>query len=280
VAAARAAHGWSTPEYEHTMAVSIACVSGKGGVGKTTTCASLAGVFAERERRILAVDMDPQSNLTSGLGFNPYTLSHTVAEVIVDPEHPVDELILRTRWPNLHLLPASPDLSAVEAALPTAIDRELRLRTALTRDVRDYDFIIYDTPPSFGFHTVSVLAATDFIIVPVQMSGYAIKGLKETLRTVHEARERLNPRLRVLGLVATFVTPRTRFSRDMMEGLRAIPNLRVFETPLKTTVRLQECALAGEPITAYAGSSDAAKAYRAFADEVLEAVIAEAERGV
>src|SRR2546422_1790442 len=233
------------------MTVSIACVSGKGGVGKTTTCASLAAVFAERGRRVLAIDMDPQSNLTSGLGCNPYALARTVADVIVDPSGSVDEILQSTRWQNLHLLPANPDLSAVEARLPSTLDRETRLRDAVHRDLGDYDFIMYDTPPSFGFHTVSVLAATDFIVIPVQMSGYAIKGLKETLRTVHEARERLNPQLRVLGLLPTFVVPRTRFSRDMLEGLRAIPNVRVFDTVVKTTVRLQESALAGEPITAY-----------------------------
>lgn len=262
------------------MAVSIACVSGKGGVGKTTTCASLAGVFAERGRRVLAIDMDPQSNLTSGLGFNPYSITHTVADAILDPDHSVDELILKTRWPNLHLLPANPDLSAVQAGLPNTLDAELRLRHALERDVRDYDYILYDTPPSFGFHTISVIAATDFILIPMQMSGFAVKGLKETLRTVHTARQELNPRLRVLGLLPTFVVPRTRFSRDLLEGLRAIPNLRVFETTIRTTVRLQEAALAGEPITAMASSSEAARAYRAFADEVLEALIAEGERGV
>ena len=258
------------------MVVSIACVAGKGGVGKTTTCAALAGVLAERGRHVLAVDMDPQSNLTSGLGFNPYTLRNTVADVLVGPEHPVDEVIVSTRWPNLHLLPASPDLSAVEAALPTAVGRELRLREPLLRDCADYDFILFDTPPSFGFHTVCVLAASSFVLIPVQMSGYAIKGLKETLRTVHEARQRLNPELSVLGLLPTFVVPRTRFSRDMLDALSAIPNLRVFETSIKVTVRLQEAALAGEPVTAYASSSYAAVAYRGLADEVLTAVTAAA----
>ena len=111
------------------------------------------------------------------------------------------------------------------------------------------------------------------------MSGYAIKGLKETLRTLHEARERLNPRLRVLGLLGTFVVPRTRFSRDMMQDLRSIPNLRVFDTVIKTTVRLQESALAGAPITAYSSSSEGAAMYRAVADEVLAAVMAEVEAG-
>lgn len=263
------------------MAVSIACVSGKGGVGKTTTCASLAAVLAERGRNVLAIDMDPQSNLTSGLGFNPYSLDRTVSAVLVEPGGEPQDAVVPTRWPNLHLLPASPELSGVEAELPTVIDRELGLRDALDRDglLGTYDFILFDSPPSFGFHTVSVLAATDYVIIPVQMSGFALKGLKETLRTIHTARQRLNPRLKILGMLATFVAPRTRFSRDLLQGLRAMPNVRLFDTALKTTVRLQENALAGEPITAYAPSSEAAAAYRQLADEVLAAVIAEAERG-
>ncbi len=262
------------------MAVSIACVSGKGGVGKTTTCASLAAVLAERGRRVLAIDMDPQSNLTSGLGFNPYTLDRTVSTLLADPDRHLRDVVLPTRWPNLSLLPASPDLSGVEAELPTVIDRELGLRDALHRDgvQAAYDFILMDSPPSFGYHTVSVLAATDYVLIPVQMSGFALKGLKETLRTIHAARQRLNPRLTILGMLATFVAPRTRFSRDLLEGLRTMPNLRLFETVLKVTVRLQENALAGEPITAYAPSSEAAAAYRGLADEVLATVIAEAER--
>ncbi len=114
----------------------------------------------------------------------------------------------------------------------------------------------------------------------MQMSGYAVKGLKETLRSVHHVRQSLNPDLRVLGLLPTFVVMRTRFSRDLLDGLRAIPNLRVFNTIIKVTVRLQELALAGEPVTVMAPSSEAAAAYRSFADEVLAALIAEGERGV
>ncbi len=176
--------------------------------------------------------------------------------------------------------PANPDLSAVQAGLPTTLDAETRLRRALDRDCRDYDFILFDTPPSFAFHTISVLAATDFIVIPMQMSGYAVKGLKETLRSVHHVRQELNPDLRVLGLLPTFVVMRTRFSRDLLDGLRAIPNLRVFNTVIKVTVRLQESALAGEPVTVMAPSPEAAAAYRSFAAEVLAALIAEGEHGV
>ena len=256
------------------MAVSIACISGKGGVGKTTTCTSLAGAFAEKGKSVLAVDMDPQSNLTSGLGFNPYQLQRTISDLLLEPEMPLDQVVLPTEWERLSLLPANPDLSAVEGEMSSSLHRELRLRDALIRggDLAGYDLVLFDTPPNFGFHTISVMAATDYILIPVQMSGYAIKGLKEVLRTVHAARQRLNPELRILGLVPTFVNLRTRFSREMLEGLREIPNLHVFDAVIKLTVKLQETALAGVPVTSYASSSDAAGAYRQLADEILATV--------
>jgi len=241
-------------------------------VGKTTTCASLAGALAERGLRVLAIDMDPQSNLTSGLGFNPYTLERTIADVLTGAL-PAADAVVSTAWPNLDLLPANPDLSAVEDELQSSLNRETVLRDALRADgLASYDYLMYDTPPNFGFHTVNVLAATDYILVPVQMSGFAIKGLKEVLRTVHAARQRLNPNLRVLGLVPTFVNLRTNFSRDMVAGLRQIPNLRVFATMIKMTVKLQETALAGVPITSYASSTEAAASYRRLADEVIASV--------
>jgi chromosome partitioning protein len=253
------------------VATSIACISGKGGVGKTTTVINLAAALAEQGSRVLVVDCDPQSNLTSGLGFNPYTLPVTLRDVLAGRATVNGEVVLPTRWENLSLLPANPDLSAVEGELPTQLNREVLLRDALSRNgtSHDYDFILYDTPPNFGFHTINALAAIQWVLIPVQMSGYAIKGLKEVLRTVHAARQRLNPQLRILGIVPTFVNLRTNFSRDMLDGLREIPNLRVFDSVIKLTVKLQETSLAGVPVTAYASSSEAAQAYRSLAAEVL-----------
>jgi chromosome partitioning protein len=253
------------------VATSIACISGKGGVGKTTTVINLAASLAELGKQVLVVDCDPQSNLTSGLGFNPYTLPLTLRDVFAGRAAVGREVILQTRWENLHLLPANPDLSAVEGELPTQLNREVLLRDAVSADGTHstYDFILYDTPPNFGFHTINALAAIQWVLIPVQMSGYAIKGLKEVLRTVHAARQRLNPELRILGIVPTFVNLRTNFSRDMLDGLREIPNLRVFDSVIKMTVKLQETSLAGVPVTSYASSSDAAQAYRGLAAEVL-----------
>jgi chromosome partitioning protein len=253
------------------VATSIACISGKGGVGKTTTVINLAASLAELGQRVLVVDCDPQSNLTSGLGFNPNSFPATLRDVLAGHVHVNGSVIVPTRWDNLSLLPANPDLSAVENDLPSQLNRELLLRQAVTRNgtQSEYDFILYDTPPNFGFHTINALAAIEWVLIPVQMSGYAIRGLKEVLRTVSAARQRLNPSLRILGIVPTFVNLRTNFSRDMLDGLREIPNLRVFDSVIKLTVKLQETSLAGVPVTSYAPSSEAAQAYRGLATEIL-----------
>jgi chromosome partitioning protein len=181
------------------------------------------------------------------------------------------QAIVETGWPNLFVLPASPDLSAVEGELSSSIDKELVLRDALRRDGTraTFDYVLFDTPPSFGFHTISALAAAGEVLIPVQMSGFAIRGLKEVLRTVHLVRSRLNPELAILGIVPTFVNLRTKFSRQLLDGLCELANIRVFATVITPTVKLQETSLAGVPITAYASSSKAAAAYRELAGEVM-----------
>lgn len=242
-------------------------------MGKTTTVVSLASALAERGSRVLVVDCDPQSNLTSGLGEDPYELAQSVGDVIAG-RTPAATATIPTKWENLFLLPASPDLVAVENQMSSSLDREVALRNAMqsTNGTQPYDFVLYDTPPSFGFHTVSALAAANQVLIPVQMSGFAIRGLKEVLRTVHLVRARLNPDLSILGIVPTFVNMRTKFSRQLLEGLCELASIRVFDTVITPTVKLQETSLAGVPITAYASSSKAASAYRKLADEVVAGV--------
>jgi chromosome partitioning protein len=135
-----------------------------------------------------------------------------------------------------------------------------------------YDFVLYDTPPSFGFHTISALAASNYVLIPLQMSGFAIRGLKEVLRAVHLVRTRLNPELQILGIVPTFVNLRTKFSRQLLDGLCELASIRVFDTVITPTVKLQETSLVGIPVLAYAPSSKAAAAYRTLAAEVLASV--------
>ncbi|GAC1335156.1 MAG: ParA family protein [Candidatus Dormibacteria bacterium] len=255
------------------MSVTIAAISGKGGTGKSTTVINLSCALAEIGKTVLAVDMDPQANLTSGIGFDPYRLDETVFQALTG-ESPSGAAVLSTEY-GVDLMPSSPDLSAVESALQSGIRRELLLRGVienLTAGGKKYDFVLVDTPPNFGFHTLNALAAADYILVPVQMSGFAIKGLKEVLRTLAAARQRLNSDVRVLGILPTFVSPRTNFSRDMLEALNDLPNLPVFRAVIKHTVKLAETSLEGVPILKYASRSDASQAYRDLAKEVVERV--------
>ncbi len=248
------------------MTVTIAIVSGKGGTGKTTTAISLACALGERDFNVLAVDMDPQANLTSGLGLNPYDPRETLFQVLTG-DSGAGAAIVETAY-DVDLLPSSPDFAAVESALPSRIGQELLLQRTLAA-LTNYDFVLIDTPPNFGFHTLNSLAAADYILVPVQMSAYALKGLNEVQRAMTAMRLELNPKLQVLGVLPTFVSPRTNFSYDILSALRALPDLRIFETQVRTTVRFAETSLEGVPILRYAARSSAANAYRKLAGEVI-----------
>ena len=247
----------------------VAVIAGKGGVGKTTTVINLGAGLAALGRRVLLVDCDPQGNLTSGLGLDPYARRRTIADVIVGRCAAVDA-ILETESPGLHLIPAHPDLSAVESELPARVNAELRLRNALREglDAR-YDVVLFDTPPNFGFHTISALGAARSALVPLQMSAFALRGLKEVIRVIAAARRHLNPELELLGVVPTFVN-NTRFSRDMLEALSDVSQVRVFRSEIGLTVKLQESALQGVPVLVSAPSSNASRAYSALAAEVCE----------
>jgi chromosome partitioning protein len=252
------------------QAYRIAVVAGKGGVGKTTSVINVGAALAAVGQRCLVVDCDPQSNLTSGLGLDPYTRRLTVSDVIVG-RCTAAQAVVETATPGLHLLPAHPDLSAVETQLPSRIDGVLRLRDALHGVVDStYDVVLFDTPPNFGFHTISALAAARYALVPLQMSAFALRGLKEVIRVIAVARQSLNTELELLGVVPTFVN-HTRFSRDMLDALGDTTRVRVFRSEIGMTVRLQESALQGVPVFASAPSCRAAQAYTSLAAEIAEA---------
>ena len=257
----------------------LALANQKGGVGKTTTTINLGAALAERGRRVLLVDFDPQGGCAIGLGIEPGGLDASVYDVLLDRDARVEEVIHKTSVPNLELLPSNIDLAAAELLLVQEVAREQTLLRVLAPLRPNYDFILIDCPPSLGLLTVNALTAADGVLVPLECEYYALRGMALLMDSIERIRARLNPRLQVEGIVATMFDGRTLHAKEVLARVREAFGRRVFETTIRKTIRFAEAPVVGEPILSYAPASPGARAYRQLAEEVIERVATSAPAG-
>lgn len=244
----------------------LALAMQKGGVGKTTTTVSLGAVLTARGRRVLLIDLDPQANLTQGLGVDPSQLSYSVYEVLLNPERGVAFATLPTvAGPDL--IPSSLDLAGAELELAGKVGRELLLRKALREARQQYDYILLDPPPSLGIFSLNALAAADAVLVPMQLHAYALKAMPQLEQTIELVRE-INPALTIGGIVCTLADRRTNLSLQIEDEVRERYGDLVFTTVIPFNVKLAEAPSAGIPINRYAPQSAGALAYAALANEL------------
>ncbi|MGD9822617.1 MAG: ParA family protein [Aminobacteriaceae bacterium] len=238
----------------------------KGGVGKTTTCVNLSAELGRLGYSVLAVDIDPQANCTSGLGISPEDFELSLYDVLLG-EAEAKDAVLPTQWEGVSILPATIDLAGAEIELASVISRETRLRRHL-RSLDSFDVAIVDCPPSLGMLTINALVASDKLIIPIQCEYYALEGVGQLSKTVGLVRDSLNPELEISGVLLTMYDSRTRLSNEVAEEVRRQFGSVAFSSVIPRNVRLSEAPSHAAPIGYYDPSSTGAQAYGDLAREV------------
>ena len=250
------------------MSPVYALANQKGGVGKTTTAINLAAYLAAKGERVLLIDLDPQANATSSLGFDKNEIDPSTYDALID-DRPLTEVIQLTKRIRLDLAPSSPQLAGAEVELVGLANRERRLKQALELIRTNYDYVLVDCPPSLGLLTVNGLVAAQGVIVPVQCEYLALEGLSQLMNTLQLVRKSLNPGLFVRGLIMTMYDGRAKLAHQVVEEVRSHFGDRVFNVVIPRSIRLGEAPSYGEPILSYSPSSSGALAYAQLAEELL-----------
>jgi chromosome partitioning protein len=257
------------PLTEHGPARVIAVANQKGGVGKTTSTINLGAALAGYGRRVLLVDFDPQGALSVGLGVQSHQLEATVYNLLMERGVEPEDVILETSVPGMDLLPSNIDLSAAEVQLVTEVGREQALGRAIKRVLDRYDVVLIDCQPSLGLLTINALACADHVLIPLACEFFSLRGVALLMDTIDKVKDRLNPDLDVLGVLATMFDSRTVHTREVHQRVVEAFGDLVFDAVINRTIRFPETTVAGEPITTWAPSSSGAAAYRMLAREVI-----------
>lgn len=251
------------------MGRTIAIANQKGGVGKTTTAINLSACLAEKGKKVLAVDMDPQGNMTSGLGVDKDSVENTIYNLIIG-ESKMEEVLIKDVLENLDIIPTNIDLSGAEIELLDVEEKEYIVRNEIDKIKDNYDFIIIDCPPSLSMLTINAMTTADSVLVPIQCEYYALEGLSQLIHTVELVKDRLNPKLTIEGVVFTMYDARTNLSLQVVENVKDNLEQTIYKTIIPRNIRLAEAPSYGIPINKYDPKSAGAESYLRLADEVID----------